>query len=67
MTKINKIFKFYPKGLILGNNKLRKKTKDLNYLGELNLSMKIYTSALEFRGHKCIKAYIAFHILSNFL
>ena len=66
MTKINKNLKFYPKGLILGNNKLRKKTKDLNYLGELNFSMKIYTSTLEFRGCKCIRTYIAFHIVSTF-
>ena len=37
MTKINKNLKFYPKGLILGNNKLRKKTEGLDYLGgELN-------------------------------
>ena len=66
MTKINKNLKFYPKGLILGNNKLRKKTKDLNYLGELNFSMKIYTSTLEFRGCKCIRTCIASHIVTNF-
>ena len=38
MSKINKKdLKFYPKGLNLGNNKLRKKTEGLDYLGgELN-------------------------------
>ena len=51
MSKINKNIKFYPKVLILGNNKLRKKTKGLKYLrGKLIFSMRIYTSALEFRG-----------------
>ena len=58
MTKINKNFKFYPKGLILGNNELSKKTKGLGYLGgKLNFSMKMYTSALEFRGHMCIRTF----------
>ena len=43
MTKINKNSKFDPKGLILGNNKLRKKTEGLDYLdgGNLNFSMRI--------------------------
>ena len=41
MTKINKNLKFYPEGLILGNNKLRKKTEGLDYLGgELNFPWK---------------------------
>ena len=69
MSKINKKdLRLYLKGLNFGNKKLRTNTKGLNYLGggKLIFSMRIYTSALEFRGCKCIRTYIAFHILSNF-